>query len=195
VEDGAEVTVVLHRSPKEVFERVAYDHNSSLRVEKNIETAGTNCPVTYLTTIESLKKKSQQQAALQMGQYLNQNSAAPKPYPQPLVPFLLNDSNVSNPLGFSALNLSKIEEMESKVGLEKVAPSLSPAPSSEERVAPSKVESAEPQNKSESAEAKGKEAEEKEKEKGKGSEPKILQLESNVNGMKVKEGGLEKLLN
>ena len=92
------------------------------------------------------------QANLQQNQISQVSSAAPKPYPPTGVPYLLNESNFSNPLAASNLNLSKIskiEEVENKSSNEKVAPSVGPSSESERVAPPSQVESAEaPQSKS-----------------------------------------------
>lgn len=76
-----------------------------------------NCPVTYLTSTDALKKKSLQQAALinQQNQTNLSMGAGPKPFPLPSFP-VLNDSFLNN------INISTIKPETAEAGVELVAP-------------------------------------------------------------------------
>jgi len=79
-----------------------------------------NCPVTYLTSVDALKKKNQQQMALQQMQQMSgiTPQAAPKPFVFPQVPVMLNELSQNNPFNFSTIN----PEPNENIAPEPVAP-------------------------------------------------------------------------
>lgn len=97
--------VVQHKNSKEAFQKEAFEFSASYHLEdKGQSTVKNNCPVTYVTSIEGLKKKNQQQAAFIQNQNLPQ--AGPKPFPLPIFP-VLNDSLFGNNIP-SNINISAI---------------------------------------------------------------------------------------
>ena len=76
-----------------------------------------NCPVTYLTSTDALKKKSLQKAALinQQNQTNLSMGAGPKPFPLPSFP-VLNDSFLNN------INISTIKPETAEAPVDLAAP-------------------------------------------------------------------------
>lgn len=109
VEDDAELIVIQHRPSKEAFQKEAFEFNASYHLEeKNQSSLKYNCPVTYLTSVDALKKKNQQQAALVQHQNSSQIApAGPKPFPLPSFP-VLNDSFINGIAPFN-INISTIQ--------------------------------------------------------------------------------------
>jgi hypothetical protein len=80
-----------------------------------------NCPVTYNTTVDALKKKNLQQAALVNHQNASQIATAPagpKPFTLPSFP-VLNDSFINAPFN---INISTIQADNAEASDEPVAP-------------------------------------------------------------------------
>jgi DNA segregation ATPase FtsK/SpoIIIE-like protein len=92
--------------------------------EKQQSSLEINCPVTYLTSVDALKKKNQQQAAFLNMQNASQIApapapAGPKPFPLPSLP-VLNDSFLNAPFN---INISTIQGENAEAVDEPVAPS------------------------------------------------------------------------
>jgi hypothetical protein len=78
-----------------------------------LQSTVNNCPVTYLTSTDALKKKSLQQAALisqQNQTNMSSIGAGPKPFPLPSFP-VLNDSFLNN------INISTIKPETAEAGV------------------------------------------------------------------------------
>jgi hypothetical protein len=95
VEDGSEIAVVQHRSKNTGFRREAVEFDSSYRFQSKLPVSvQIQQPVTYMTSIESLKKKSQQ---------------LPQAAPSNPIPTLVSSDSYNNNLAMSAFKTSNNE--------------------------------------------------------------------------------------
>jgi len=70
--------MVLYKKP-ECVNRMAVERTTSKRIEEGLGSVGLGSPVTYMTSLQSLKKKSQQSES----QYSHKNTE-PKHAPEPV---------------------------------------------------------------------------------------------------------------
>lgn len=136
--------MVQHKNSKEAFQKEAFEFSASNHLEDKAKSAvKNNCPVTYVTSVDGLKKKNQQQAAFIHNQNLPQ--AGPKPFPLPIFP-VLNDSLLFGNNVPSNINISAITAPP-----EPASPALQPPPSNLSSKKSSEVERvAPPEEKSDS---------------------------------------------
>lgn len=72
--------LIMHKKPQQV-ERIAVEKSSDKKVINGGGSVGNGNPITYLTSIQSLKKKSQPEGPSQVSQKSSENKPAPSSEP------------------------------------------------------------------------------------------------------------------